>query len=102
MTGQTTIYQITQEALIGSTRVIVDYTMDKGGKYEWRDALHFSIEDWANQTPETIEAEQRRRYDNWLAAVYGPKSEPVPPTPKQVQAQIDALTQQQQATQQQL
>ena len=55
MVDEIVIYEITQEVLVGDNRVIVDYTMDKGGKYEYRDALHFTKEQWAAWTTEADE-----------------------------------------------
>jgi len=76
---------IDKEILIGSTRVIVDYTMDKNGPMEWRDALHFSIEEWPNQTPVMLEEEMHRRHDNWIALITAPPVPVVELTPDELQ-----------------
>jgi hypothetical protein len=95
-------YTITQEALVGSTRVIVDYTMDKGGPMEWRDALHFSILDWDSQTPELLEGEMHRRHDNWIKVITAPPAPAVELTPDELQAKITALITEQHAIKDQL
>lgn len=76
MPDEIVLYEITQDVLVGSTRVIVDYTMDKGGKYEYRDALHFTAAEWPDQTPATLEDEMRARHNRWIAAVTAPRPEP--------------------------
>lgn len=79
-----------------SAPVVVAFEYPDG----FRDALHF-----ANQaerdawTPEMIEAECELRHAAWLAAINTPRPEP---TAEEVQAQLDALVAQQEATQEQI
>jgi len=63
---------IEYEALIGDTRVIVDYKVGP----EWHDALHYTRAEYEALTPEVMVGEIQRRYDNWKLVVSTPRPEP--------------------------
>lgn len=70
---------------------VVKYTV-KEGDHTYTDALYFTAEEWAEATPESIEAEQQRRFQNWLSFL----STPVPElTEEEKAAHLESLKQQQ-------
>lgn len=81
-----------------SNQVVIRFTVTEGD-HSYSDALYFTPEEYAAQTPDTIAAMQQARFNNWRAIVTAP---PVEQTPEMLQAQIDSLTQQQRDTQAQL
>jgi hypothetical protein len=78
-----------------SAPVVIRFTIG-----DYTDALHFANQAERDQYSDAqIEAMCQARYDNWLAVINAPRPEP---TPEEIQAQIDALTAQQRATQNQI
>ena len=87
---------------IASTESIqVRFTVTDGSD-SFTDALYFSPAEYAALTEEQLEAMKQARFAAWKAVATAPPAPVVPPTPEEIQAQIDSLTQQQRDTQTQL
>jgi hypothetical protein len=83
--------------------IIVVYTMDKGGPYEWTDALNYTCQTEFDATTQAErEAEMTRRHNNWKAIITAPPAPPVEMTPDELQARIAALIAEQHAIKDQL
>lgn len=81
-------------------QVIVKYTVrDQATGREFTDAIYYTPEQYLKVTPEDIEAEQQRRYANWVAVITAP---PVEPTAEQKAEHVEMLKQQQLAAQDQI
>lgn len=66
---------------------------------EYSDALYFTREEYAKLSEADIEAMIATRVSNWIAVITAPRPEP---TEKEKAAQVDAMKQQQLATQEQI
>ena len=74
-------------------QVVIRFTVTDGD-HNYSDALYFTPAEYALETPETIAAKQKARFDNWLAIVTAPRPEP---TEEEKSAQLAALIEQQAA-----
>lgn len=67
-------------------QVFVQVRFSVPTKYgEYQDALYYSLDDYANMKPETVENEKEARVDNYLNAVESTPP-PVDPTKAELQA----------------
>lgn len=60
---------------------------------QYNDSLYYTLEQWATKTPADIEADKKKRVDNWLNIVRHP-APVVTPTKAELQAQADELKRQ--------